>query len=115
MRAGWSGHDEPSGPISDSGPGPDIEVEVRFLTTDEGGREGPVRSGYRRVFHFDGTDWGTDQEYPGRDGVTLGETVTGHYWFIFSPPRVFPGAEFMLREGVRVVARGVVTRVFGRG
>jgi len=32
---------------------PDFEAEVRFLTTDEGGRQGPAMQRYRPDIHYD--------------------------------------------------------------
>ncbi|WP_417395852.1 hypothetical protein [Gimesia chilikensis] len=34
----------------------EIEAEVYYLTTEEGGRNNGVRNGYRGQFHYDGGD-----------------------------------------------------------
>jgi translation elongation factor EF-Tu-like GTPase len=95
---------------------PDIEAEIRFLTTEEGGRHTPVRSGYRPQFYYDGHDWDAHQEYPDIEWVHPGETARTLLWFL-SPDahlgRVHVGMEFEVREGARVVGRGHVMKVIG--
>jgi translation elongation factor EF-Tu-like GTPase len=93
---------------------PDLEAEITFVTTAEGGRKGPAYSGYRPQFFYDGHDWDALQEYPNVEQVLPGDRVTARLWLI-SPDahrgRVAVGMRFDLREGQRVVARGVVTRL----
>ena len=92
----------------------DVEVEICFLRTEEGGRKGPARSGYRPQFYYDGNDWDAVHTYATDDWVQPGETVTGYLDFL-SPDehvaKLFPGMEFLCREGSRVVARGRVLRI----
>jgi translation elongation factor EF-Tu-like GTPase len=91
----------------------DIEVEIRFLSIEEGGRQGPARSGYRPQFYYDGQDWDAVHEYIDREWVHPGETVMA-YLALMSPQhhvgKLVPGTKFQLREGTRVVGEGVVTR-----
>lgn len=93
---------------------PDIEAEIRFLTTEEGGRNTPVRSGYRPQFYYDRHDWDAHQEYPDVEWVHPGETARTLLRFL-SPDahlgRVQVGMEFEVREGARVVGRGRVTEI----
>jgi translation elongation factor EF-Tu-like GTPase len=93
---------------------PDIEAEIYFLTTAEGGRNGPVRSGYRPQFFYNDHHWDAHQEYPEREWVQLGETARTLLWFM-SPQchwgKVSPGMEFEIMEGPRVVGRGTVTAI----
>ena len=93
---------------------PDIEAEITFVPTEEGGRSSPVFSGYRPQFFYDGHDWDADQEYPDVESVLPGQTVRALLRFI-SPDshigRLHPGTEFQVREGSRVVARGRVTKI----
>src|SRR5262245_45993974 len=92
----------------------DIEAEVTFLPTEEGGRQTPARSGYRPQFYYDGHDWDAIQDYGPVDVVFPGQTVTAYLSFL-SPSchlgRLYPGKEFLLREGQRAVGRGVVTKL----
>lgn len=93
---------------------PDIEAEITFAPTEQGGRKSPAFSGYRPQFYYDDHDWDADQEYPDVDSVLPGQTVTALLRFA-SPDahvgRLHPGMEFEVREGARVVARGRVTKI----
>jgi hypothetical protein len=91
-----------------------IEAEIRFLTTAEGGRRGPVRSGYRAPHNFGakGENFDAAHEYP--DGqLALGETVTAKMWFLFpglQRGQLFEGLEFTVWED-KLVARARITKV----
>ena len=92
----------------------DIEAEITFLTTEEGGRKTPAFFGYRPQFYYDEHDWDAVQEYIGVSEVYPGQTVTAQLAFL-SPQchvgKLHPGKEFLVREGQRVVARGKVTKI----
>jgi translation elongation factor EF-Tu-like GTPase len=92
----------------------DIEAEVSFLSTAEGGRSGPATSGFRPQFYYEGHDWDAVHEYPDKEWVHPGETVRAFLAFL-SPAehvgRLSTGTKFLLREGQRIIGRGVVTRV----
>jgi elongation factor Tu len=93
---------------------PDIEAEITFASTEQGGRKTPAFSGYRPQFYYDGHDWDADQEYPDVESAAPGQTV--RVWLRFLSPdmqvgRVHPGMEFQIREGARVVAHGRVTKI----
>src|SRR5437879_9750418 len=93
---------------------PDIEAEVTFVPTEQGGRKTPAFSGYRPQFYYDEHDWDADQEYPDVESVLPGQTVRALLRFA-SPDmhvgRIRPGMEFHIREGAQVVARGKVTKI----
>src|ERR1017187_712232 len=93
---------------------PDIEAEISFVPTEQGGRSKPAFSGYRPQFYYDGHDWDADQEYPDVESVLPGQTVRALLRFL-SPDahvgRVAPGTKFEVREGARVVAHGRVTKI----
>jgi hypothetical protein len=71
-------------------------------------------TGYRPQFSYDGRDWDAIQMYPDRECVYPGETVIAYIAFL-SPEdhkgKLFPGKEFQVREGSRVVATGCVTKI----
>ena len=93
---------------------PDIESEISFLPTAEGGRQGFVLSGYRGQFYYRGEDHDAIEEYIGRDRVQPGETVTTLLHFLHPElfvDRIRVGDEFKIREGLRTVANGRVTRI----
>lgn len=92
----------------------DIEVEISFVKTEDGGRKGPVRSGYRPQFYYNAHDWDAVHTYTTDDWVHPGEIVRGYLDFL-SPEehicKLFPGMKFVCREGSRVVAYGLVLRI----
>ena len=95
---------------------PDIEAEIYFLTTEEGGRRSPCRSGYRPSHDFgaEGTLNAAAHVYVGVESVCPGDTVLTRLWLAqpdFHLGRLFEGFEFTVQEGPRVVGRGRITRV----
>ena len=93
---------------------PDIEAEITFLTPEEGGRKVPAFSGYRPQFCYDGHDWDARQDYVGVSEVYPGQTVTAELTFAnphYQFGKLYPGKEFLIREGPTVVGRGKVTKI----
>ena len=92
----------------------DIEVELTFLSTEEDGRKGHAFSGYRSQFYYDGHDWDAIHNYLNVEAVYPGQTVTAQLSFL-SPQchvgKLYPGKEFLIREGQRVVGKGRVTKI----
>lgn len=92
----------------------DIEVEMTFLTTEEGGRRTPTGSGYRPQFHYDDHDWDAIHEYIDVERVMPGDTVKAYLAFL-SPEchvgKLYVGQEFLIREGSRTIAKGRITRI----
>ena len=93
---------------------PDVEAEITFIPTAEGGRKTPVYSDYRPQFYYEGRDWDAVHEYPDVDTVLPGQTVRALLRFL-SPDvlidRIHLGMEFQIREGARVVGHGRITRI----
>jgi elongation factor Tu len=92
----------------------DIEVEITFLTPEDGGRHTPARQGYRPQFYYDGHDWDAAHTYIGTEEVQPGQTVRAYLSFLSPHMQVgrnYPGLEFLIREGSRTVARGRVLQV----
>jgi len=94
----------------------DIEAEIRFLTTDAGGRRTPVMSGYRPNHDFGIPDMMNDaqHEYIDKDRVFPGEPVNARLWFLrpdFQIGRLYIGMPFTVQEGARLVGNGKITRV----
>jgi translation elongation factor EF-Tu-like GTPase len=92
----------------------DIEANIYFLTTAEGGRHNNVFNGYRPQFYYDGHDWDAMHEYPDYGYANLGETVRVYLSFL-SPHRhigkIYEGMEFLVREGSKTVGRGRITQI----
>lgn len=94
---------------------PDVEAEITLLPTDQGGRQGPARSGYRPA-HKVKEDYLTTgvHNYFDCDEVFPGQTVRGTIAFI--TPEVYPhclwvGREIDIQEGSRVVGRARITKI----
>jgi len=54
---------------------PELEAEIYYLTTDEGGRNTAVGNGYRGQFYYDNHDWDATQQFLNKDWCELGTTV----------------------------------------
>jgi translation elongation factor EF-Tu-like GTPase len=85
-----------------------------FLRPEDGGRQGPARSGYRPQFYYEGHDWDTVHTYIGTDRADPGTWVRAYLAFL-SPEehlgRLTPGTPFLVREGARALAYGTVTAI----
>ena len=95
---------------------PDIEAEIRFLTTEEGGRRTAVRSDYRpdHAMGQSGILNGARHIFVTSDEVAPGETVRSQMTFIapeYQYGRLFVGMEFTVQEGSKIVGRGRILRV----
>ena len=93
---------------------PDIEVQITFLSTEEGGRRTPARTGYRPQFYYDGKDWDAIHTYPDNELVHPGQSVRAFLTFLspeYHVGKLWPGKIFQCREGQRVVANGVVLKI----
>jgi translation elongation factor EF-Tu-like GTPase len=90
-----------------------MEVRLEFLSTDEGGRATPVRSGYRPLLRLVGADdlYGMlEVVFVVDEWVEPGGSALAR--IRLATPEVLPvlkaGDEFEMLEGHRVVARGRV-------
>jgi translation elongation factor EF-Tu-like GTPase len=92
----------------------DIEAKITYLKTQEGGRSSPVFSGYRGQFYYNDKDWDAPQSFPDVAQAKPGETVRAYLGFL-SPQEHFGnihvGMKFLIREDIRTVATGVVTKI----
>ena len=92
-----------------------IEATLYFLTSDECGRSTAVSTGYRGDFFFDNIFVCAQHEYPDVELVQPGDTVRAYLRFLRPEahlPTMHIGKKFLIREGERAIANGVVTRVF---
>lgn len=94
---------------------PHLEGTLTYATAETGGRRSPVATGYQGRIGFDGvTDFAALHAYEKTPMVVPGGTATVRLMFAFPEqvrPRPEVGAVLFVREGARVVATGVVTRV----
>lgn len=88
---------------------------VDLLPTSEGGRSGPLLSGYRSLLRFEGSevDFGFELELDpavGSGGIAPGASGSGRvsFWAVEELPFLFAGQRFEVREGASVVGRGTI-------
>ena len=98
----------------------EIETELRYLTPQEGGRNHGVSDGYRGQFYYAGDDHDGSQYFPDVPTgmlIQLGTTVRclvrfrQARWDEVHSKSIRVGMPFEIREGRRIVGRGIVTRV----
>ena len=100
-------------------PPPDIEAEIRFLSTEQGGRHSPCATGYRphHDFGIGGVHVDAVHEFVDKEWVAPGETVIANLSFMgpeypeYLGGRLYKGFEFAVHEGARIVGRGRITKV----
>lgn len=89
----------------------DFEADIYILTKDEGGRSTPIVKGYRPQFYFRTIDvTGTLQFLGGVDMVKPGSIAKIKVKLLL-PIAMEVGTRFVVREGGRSVACGIVTRI----
>lgn len=95
----------------------ELYSKIYFRTPEEGGREAPVFSGYKPSIFFG--DYGTLSiiYLEGKKGNELVPTGKRYHAKVILLPRkelineLKPGRSFELREGLRVVAEGMIERI----
>jgi translation elongation factor EF-Tu-like GTPase len=92
----------------------DFEVEMTFLRTEEGGRSTPAYSNYRPQFYYAGNDYGATFTLIETESANPGQTVRAYLCvsapdFLFG--RIEENAEFLVREGSRIVAKGRILKI----
>jgi translation elongation factor EF-Tu-like GTPase len=93
---------------------PELEAEIYYLTTAEGGRQSYVASGYRGRFHYNNYDWDAPQQSLDKEVCELGGSVKVLMKTTrpeFHIGKLYIGMEFEIREGLQVMWRGRITRV----
>ena len=95
-------------------PNPELEGEIYYLTEQEGGRKGYVKSGYRGQFFYNGSDWDAPQEFIDKEICNLGENVNIRLQTSspdFHVGQFYVGQAFETREGAKTVGRGKITKI----
>ncbi len=93
---------------------PELEADIYYLSTDEGGRKTSVATSYRGQFHYDNHDWDAMQQFLGKEWCELGDTVKVLLQTAspdFHCGKFFVGKEFEIKEGSKVVGRGKISKV----
>ncbi|NHA05719.1 elongation factor Tu [Mucilaginibacter sp. HC2] len=97
----------------------DFIAELKYLTTEEGGRATPARSGYRPQLKFGFAEMQTSgrQIFIGRDMVYPGEKVIAEITIIAVPffaGKLYSGLQFEFREGARIIGTGTITNILNK-
>ena len=95
----------------------DLEAEVTYVATADGGRRTPARSGYRPTCNFGVPGVFNDSAhfFVGKTWVFPGETVLTKIQLVSPEPlkgRLHVGQPFEVMEGWRVTARAVILRLY---
>ncbi len=96
--------------------GIDFIADLKYLTTEEGGRQTPAFSGYRPQVKFDFDEMQTSgqQTFLNKDTVYPGDTVQAAIRIIsveHFENTLSEGLTFEFREGSRVIGTGKITEV----
>jgi len=90
--------------VAEKMPARDVEAEVTFLPTGQGGRKGFALSGYHPQFYFECEDYDAIHENPDVQQAQTGETARAFLTFLHPElliARLSPGKPFLIREGQR--------------
>ncbi|MBC3807185.1 hypothetical protein H8K52_07480 [Undibacterium seohonense] len=95
---------------------PDAEVMFDLLATEMGGKDLPIKSGYRPAYAIKEDYWtSTNHDFLDAPELAPGATGRANVWFL--TPEVYPkslwiGREMSVAEGNRVVGKAVVVAIF---
>ncbi|MGQ8367280.1 hypothetical protein [Glaciecola sp. 1036] len=95
----------------------DISVDLKFLSTSDGGRKTPVFSSYRGKHDFGLEEVLLDavHEYVGTNQIMPGQSAYAYFTFL-SPEllngKLTEGFKFKVQEGNKIVATGKVSKIF---
>ena len=93
---------------------PELQAEIYYLLEQEGGRKTAVASSYRGQFHYNGKDFDAIQQFIDKPGCQLGDTVKVFLQTAspeFHAGQFYVGKEFEIREGSKIVGKGVITKI----
>jgi translation elongation factor EF-Tu-like GTPase len=88
-----------------------FHADLRLLSAAEGGRETPLRSGYRSIVRFGEVDseaWGVEITFDTQAELAPGESALVHMRSWADPPFPATGTAIRLYEGQQVVGIGTV-------
>lgn len=96
-------------------PAPELEVEVYFLNTKEGGRKHNIPLNYRSgTFFYDGDHFIALYQFINNTKGILGESSDLLVQFIsseFHMGKFYEGKEFLIIEGSKTVGKGKIKKV----
>lgn len=92
----------------------ELRALIYYLTTEEGGRMSPVRTGYRGQFYYNDKDWDAQQIFIDKEWCILGEYVDCYIQTLspqYHAGNFYIGKEFQIREGAKIVGYGTITEI----
>jgi len=94
----------------------DFIAELKYLTTEQGGRKTPAHSGYRPQVKFDFTEMQTSgqQTFIDKEIVYPGETVNAKIKIVspdYFAGNLKEGMKFEFREGATIIGTGQITNI----
>lgn len=95
-------------------PIPELRATIYYLSEAEGGRKTSVGNGYRGQFYYDGKDWDACQTFIDKEICLLEESVDCYLTTAnphFHTQKFYIGKEFEVREGAKIVGRGIITEI----
>ncbi|WP_046757676.1 EF-Tu C-terminal domain-related protein [Kordia jejudonensis] len=99
---------------------PDFIAELRFLTTEEGGRKSAVHAGYRPHIEFENyPEYLTSgqQTYLGQDIVEMGTTILAEiaiFGTAYFTNRLYEDMKFKFCEGRRTIGFGNIVEIINK-
>lgn len=93
-----------------------VRASISLISSEAGGRSGPVLSGYRGLVRLEGgsVDFGfeltLDSAIGGGEGIRPGCVGSGHlsFWAVDDLPLLTKGQRFEIREGTRLIGFGEI-------
>ncbi|MBB6111557.1 EF-Tu C-terminal domain-related protein [Mucilaginibacter lappiensis] len=97
----------------------DFIAELKYLTTEDGGRSTPAFSGYRPQVKFAFSDMQTSgqQIFLNKEIVYPGEDVLAEITIISTEifaGKLYSGLSFEFREGARVIGNGKIVEILNK-
>ena len=96
----------------------DVEVEISFLSTEEGGRSGYATHRYFPQYEIgDGLCTGGAHQFFERDTVQPGESARAGVKFLGAdslPAKLQVGQSLRVLEGPKLVAHAIITRIWNQ-
>lgn len=96
---------------------PDLEIKMKVLSEEEGGRRTPFYDGYRGQFYYDNSDWDANYIILDKQAAIPGEEVNLKVKTIgreIHYGKFEIGKPIKIREGNRTIAKGKVTKILNQ-
>lgn len=92
----------------------ELEADIYYLTSEEGGRKNGVSNGYRGQLYYYGRDWDAAQVFVDKETCLPGETAKVCLTTLSPEQHIgmfHVGQNFEIREGCQTIGRGIIRRI----